>query len=210
MQFFAIIPAAGRSQRMGRPKLLLPWRDKTVIEHVLDVWRASQVTQAVLIVHPLDEPLAALGLRSGAIVVRPEIAPGEMKDSVRVGLDYVARKFRPGDDDAWLLAPADMPTLSTATIDRLIDAYRATAGTGDAARRTIWAPAAGPRRGHPVLFPWPLAAALENLSPEEGLNALLKQFPVATIEADASAILEDLDTAEDYERLKNDRDSSAG
>ena len=29
---FAIIPAAGRSVRMGRQKLLMPWGDATLIE----------------------------------------------------------------------------------------------------------------------------------------------------------------------------------
>ena len=35
MQTFAVIPAAGRSQRMRQPKLLLPWNHGTLIEHVL-------------------------------------------------------------------------------------------------------------------------------------------------------------------------------
>jgi CTP:molybdopterin cytidylyltransferase MocA len=35
MQTFAIIPAAGRSVRMGQPKLLLPWGQTTLLEHVL-------------------------------------------------------------------------------------------------------------------------------------------------------------------------------
>ena len=32
-RFFAIIPAAGYSRRMGAPKLLLPFRNATVIDH---------------------------------------------------------------------------------------------------------------------------------------------------------------------------------
>ena len=40
---FAIVPAAGRSTRMGRPKLLLPWSDGSMIESQLRAWRASRV-----------------------------------------------------------------------------------------------------------------------------------------------------------------------
>ena len=39
---FAVVPAAGRSRRMGRPKLLLPWGESTIIQQVLGAWRASQ------------------------------------------------------------------------------------------------------------------------------------------------------------------------
>ncbi len=53
-----------------------------------------------------------------------------------------------------------------------------------------------------MLFPWPLAAPIDELAPDEGLNALLARHPVHTIEGDARAVLEDLDTPEDYERLR--------
>jgi molybdenum cofactor cytidylyltransferase len=202
MQFFAIIPAAGSSQRMGRPKLLLPWQGATVIEHVLDAWRASQVTHRVLVVHPLDERLAELGRRCGATVIQPELAPPEMKASVRIALEHVARHFEPGEDDAWLLAPADMPTLTSTVIDRLIDAHRASVSAGGKIPRTIWAPVADGRRGHPVLFPWALAAEVNRLAAGEGINALCSRFPVGTVEARRAEILEDLDSPEDYDRLR--------
>ena len=38
----AIVPAAGRSQRMGRPKLLLPLGARPVVEHVLRAIGASR------------------------------------------------------------------------------------------------------------------------------------------------------------------------
>src|SRR5690349_18959505 len=42
-----ILLGAGRSQRMGRPKLLLPWGDTSIIGHLINQWgalRAEQVT----------------------------------------------------------------------------------------------------------------------------------------------------------------------
>jgi len=39
----AIILAAGKSTRMGSPKMLLPWGDITVIEHVIAVFSKSGV-----------------------------------------------------------------------------------------------------------------------------------------------------------------------
>ena len=34
-----VILGAGASSRMGRPKLLLPWRDTTVIGQIIRQWR---------------------------------------------------------------------------------------------------------------------------------------------------------------------------
>ncbi len=201
MQTFAIIPAAGRSLRMGQPKLLLPWGESTVLEHVLATWTASRVDRVVLVVHPQDAEIVKLGVAAGVHVVQPETAPEEMKVSVQLALDYISH-FGPSATDAWLLAPADMPTLSTATIDQLIAAYESSLAASPAATPRIWAPRSGGRRGHPVLFPWALRSEVTELGPDEGINALMSRHEVAYVEAKADAILEDLDTPQDYDRLR--------
>ncbi len=201
MQAFAIIPAAGRSQRMGQPKLLLPWGQATLIEQVLTTWRASRASQVILVAHPQDQRIAELAAAAGAHVVRPETPPDEMKVSVRLALEFAAR-FQPRPNDAWLLAPADMPGLAVPTIDRLIDAYQTSLRGPDTTAR-IWAPSHRGRRGHPVLFPWLLAAEVPCLAAGEGLNALLARHPVEDVESTEDAISEDLDTPEDYQRLRS-------
>jgi molybdenum cofactor cytidylyltransferase len=201
MQTFAIIPAAGRSQRMGQPKLLLPWGPATLIEHVLATWRASRASQVIVVVHPQDQRISELAAAAGAHVVRPETPPEEMKVSVRLALEFAAR-FQPRPSDAWLLAPADMPGLTAQTIDHLIDAYQASL-RGPDPTACIWAASYRGRRGHPVLFPWSLAAEVARLAAGEGLNALLARHPVADVESADDAISEDLDTPEDYERLRS-------
>ncbi len=206
MQTFAVIPAAGRSQRMGRPKLLLPWGTSTVIERVLAAWRASRVDQIVVVVHPADAQLAELARKHDATVVQPNDPPEQMKTSIRLGLAEIARRFSPQETDAWLLAPADMPELSPEVIDRLIAAHAQSVAETAGAPPTIWAASAAGRRGHPVLFPWSLAREVERLAADEGPNALLARHAVRTIEAPPRAVLEDLDTPEDYERLRPEGD----
>jgi CTP:molybdopterin cytidylyltransferase MocA len=111
------------------------------------------------------------------------------------------RAFDPSDEDAWLVAPADMPGLSTRVIDRLVDAYAA--GLGTSAGRCIRAPRQGAKSGHPVLFPWSLAAEVGRLGPAEGLNALVARNRVEYIEVDEGDVGgEDFDTPADYERLR--------
>jgi molybdenum cofactor cytidylyltransferase len=199
MKSFAIIPAAGRSQRMGQPKLLLPWRGTTVIEHVVGVWRSSRVDHVVVIIHPSDVRLAELAHGAGAHLLQPDPPPPEMKISVREGLAFVERRFHPSATDAWLMAPADMPGIDAAMIDALLEAYQASLDRGIEPR--IWVPQVGGRRGHPVLFPWRLATEVERLGPDEGLDALVARSEVRAIDFPERERLADFDTPEDYERL---------
>ncbi|MEX2559235.1 MAG: nucleotidyltransferase family protein [Pirellulales bacterium] len=195
---FAIVPAAGRSERMGRPKLLLPWRGATVIEHVLSAWKRAGVSRVVVVVHPEDQALAAVCRDAGVDVVVADPPPADMKASVQCGLAHVASHYAPSASDAWLLAPADMPLLEPGWIEKLLSSRR------PAPDEIIVASCQG-RRGHPVLFAWPLAREAAELMPDEGLNVLLDRHPCRRVEL-PSEVLGDLDTPGDYQRLPHGRD----
>jgi molybdenum cofactor cytidylyltransferase len=120
-----------------------------------------------------------------------------MKDSVRAALAHLRQSAAPGPDDVWLMAPADMPELSSRVVDRLIAAASQFPGE-------ILVPRAGGRRGHPVLFPFAFSNHVERLGPDEGLNRLLELLPVRELEwpaeAAEEAVPDDLDTPADYAR----------
>jgi len=194
---FAIVPAAGRSRRMGQDKLLLPWGDSTVIESLLAGWLASDVDEIVVVVRRDQTELQTLC--RNVTVVTPPIAPPEMKDSVLAALDHIRKAFAPADSDVWLLAPADMPQLNPAVVNELLAAH-------EPASPAIIVPTSDGKRGHPVLFPWAIASSVATLAENEGVNALLERFPVRTVECGGPAIHGDLDTPDDYERLRSDAD----
>lgn len=191
---FAIVPAAGRSQRMGQPKLLLPWGATTVIEHVLAAWKASRVLAVIVTVHPGDDVLIARCRAAGADVVIVDPPPADMKASVAAGLAYAEATYHPGPADVWLLAPADMPRLNARLIEQLLSAHKPH-------DPRVLVPVAAGRRGHPVLFPWPLAAAVSKLPTEQGIDALVAAAHPVEIDCDELAAFADLDTPDDYERL---------
>lgn len=219
MRFFAIVPAAGHSRRMGRPKLLLPLRmdfepsgkasgrgpagtstpsERPVINYVLAAWRGAGVDAAVAIVRRDDPALAQVCQTSGALVVSPPNAPPDMKTSVWHGLEFIRQQFAPADEDCWMLAPGDMPWLRSATIRAVMEVCRANPG------RAV-APVCQGRRGHPAAFPWPMAAEVARLGPDEGVKALLEQEEPLEARLPATeslACLTDLDTPEQYERLR--------
>ena len=193
---FAVVPAAGRSRRMGQPKLLLPLGDQTLFEHLVSAWTASGVERVVVVIHPNDKKLAELARNSGADVVVPDRPPEEMKISVRLGLEWIEANCRPAETDAWLLAPADMPRLDSGAIDAVLSAYTP-------AEPRIIVPKHKGRRGHPVLFPWKLAADVARLGPNEGVSELFSRHEFFELDYPDPCVLDDVDTPEDYERLED-------
>jgi molybdenum cofactor cytidylyltransferase len=124
-----------------------------------------------------------------------------MRASVAFALGEIRRLFSPYTRDAWLAAPADLPRLSAAVIDRLIEEHRR-----DPSGALV--PTVQQRRGHPVLFPWNWATRVRQLGAEEGLNSLLREG--RTQEVDCSDLIQavelnDVDTPEDYQGLTSGR-----
>jgi molybdenum cofactor cytidylyltransferase len=186
MRSFVILPAAGRSRRMGQPKLLMPWGQTTVIEHVLHAWQSSQV----------DDPrLLSICKSLDVHVVAPPTAPPQMKHSVQYGLEYIQQEFAPGADDRWLLCPADTPKISAVIIDQALAAARS-----DPSLRIV-IPVYQGRRGHPVVFPWILAEQVFALGENEGVNAVVRRNSVLECFVEDDGILEDLDTPDQYNKL---------
>lgn len=196
-RLFAIVPAAGYSRRMGRPKLLLPLGDGTVISRVLSVLQRGGVAHTVVVVRPGDDELRAEVLACGAVAVSPLHPPPTMRHSVEFALGYVAESYRPVATDGWLMSPADHPLLDERLLAGLLARWR----TGEC---RILVPAYQGRRGHPVLFRWELAEKVKALPPDCGINELLRrnEADVRELAVADPAILQDLDTPADYARLR--------
>jgi molybdenum cofactor cytidylyltransferase len=202
-RYFALVPAAGHSIRMGQPKLLMPLSGQPVIAHTLAAWQQSVVDRVVVVVRADDVPLADLIRASPSIdLVIPPVPPPDMKASLGAALDHLAQHNSPTADDAFLVAPADMPRLSPAIVDRLIVRHQ-----GDA-KKTILTPSLNGKRGHPVLFPWPLAAEIFALGAEEGLDVVVNRHapvsvPCEDLVCETEYPFADIDTPEDFRRMTN-------
>ena len=202
-RLWALIPAAGRSRRMGLPKLLLPWQDSTVIEHLVHTLSRPEIAAVFVIVRPDDLELQAAVRRTSAIAVVPDHEPLDMRDSVELGLRTIRERFQPRDDDGWLLIPADHPLIEPDVLDGLLTRW----ADSDC---QVLVPTFRKRRGHPALLRWTCAALVEQLPREAGINALWKSSPGLITEwpTDRESVLADLDTPEDYahwqQRLNHD------
>ncbi len=204
-RLFAVIPAAGHSVRMGRPKLLLPYRGTTVIGSVLQTLSIPSITGTYVVVRADDLALRQEVEIHHGQVVSPAVNPPDMRASVEFALQHIATQHEPTDDDGWLLIPADHPLLSPALLAELLTVW-------DVQRPEILVPTYLGRRGHPTLFRWSTVRALADIPADRGLNWLLDRFADRVLDwpCDHPEATQDLDTPEDYERLlKQENDASA-
>jgi molybdenum cofactor cytidylyltransferase len=204
MRTFALIPAAGLSQRMGRPKLLLPLGGRTVLEHVLAALDAGGVAEKLVVVGPDGAALAEVAARAGSGVLRLDEQTPDMRATCLHGLDALEERYRPGPEDGWLLVPADHPTLDAALVRTLV-----TAAEAEPAMAVV-VPAYQGRRGHPVWIRWRHLADIRRLPPDQGLNHFIRSQAGLTRELDwpDAEVLRDLDTPGDYEQLLRDHEGS--
>jgi molybdenum cofactor cytidylyltransferase len=194
---FGLIPAAGKSVRMGTPKLALPLGGRSVLQRVLAAVRAGGVAETLVVLGPHVAELAPQARAEGAhVLVLPEATP-DMRATVEHGLRWLEEHCRPAAEDGWLLLPADHPALDPTVVPRLLEARAATA-------RSIVLPTCGGKRGHPALIDWRHAAAVRGLPPGQGLNVYFRQQKEQTLEVavESADVLCDLDTPEDYARLQ--------
>jgi molybdenum cofactor cytidylyltransferase len=195
---FAVIPAAGKSVRMGRPKLSLPLGSSTVLEHVVDALHRGGVGHVLVVIAPHVAELTEPARRAGAAVCLLEHATADMRATVEEGLRWFEERYELRADDLWLLCPADHPALDAAVVARLQieKAHHPEA--------SILIPTFEGKRGHPALIAWKHVGGIRALPCGEGLNVYLRQHAAETLEVpvESASILIDLDTPEDYDRLR--------
>jgi len=194
-QFAVVILGAGRSSRMGRPKLLLPWRSTTILGHLIEQWTGLGATQIALVRAVDDSALEQERLRSSSptdCIVNPAPERG-MFSSVQCAALWPG--WKPGLTH-WILALGDQPHLRPETLRRLVD-------TAKAAPEAIHQPARAGRPRHPVLLP---QSAFERLRSATASD--LKHFldgcpePRRTLEIPDPGLDLDLDTPEEYQQAK--------
>jgi molybdenum cofactor cytidylyltransferase len=194
----AIVPAAGLSRRMGRPKLTLPVEGGTVIASVVEALIQGGVETIVVVVPPRD----AIGhaelvqsIRPGVHVVEASEQPPDMRASVELGIKFLSELAQ--TPETVLLAPGDLVGATAPLITATIFAARANPGR-------IVVPVVLGKRGHPVALPWSQVLEIPKLPRDVGVNALLKQRPAEVVECvvEEPGALVDLDTPEDYERWR--------
>jgi len=187
----AIVVAAGLSTRMGAPKQLLPYGQRTVIEQIVSVLLGCPLTEIVVVIgyerQAMETKLAPWPVRP---IFNPAYQAQEMLSSIQCGLSALDTPVQ-----ATLIVLGDQPQLEERVIRALIEAYQAK-------ERGLIIPSFQMRRGHPILIDrayWPEILALEaGKTLKTVIKARTDEIQHVVVQTDS--ILRDIDTPEAYHR----------
>jgi molybdenum cofactor cytidylyltransferase len=198
-----IILAAGASTRFGQPKQLMRLKNKYLIEWVLDAALNSRLERVVLVLgdshQKILQALDPISQHSKLqIEINQQVKKGQ-SHSLRVGLSKVKHAF-----SAVMFLRGDQPMLSATTINTLLEKFWA-------ASKDICVPTYSGKRGTPTLFSRRFYTPLMNLKGDIGARQLIDENPdhVLTVEIDDPLCFFDIDTQQDFEKLKKKLEGAA-
>ncbi len=185
----AILLAAGASTRMGCVKLLLPWKNSTLLEHSIEQLKESEIDFFVVVLGANQDIIREKVNFDGIdVVVNSQWQKG-MATSIASGVRFLLKK-RP-EIQSILVALADQPLLDYKYYNNLIDNILIS-------KNKIVASSYSNELGVPAIFDRDYFDDLLNLEGSQGARALLRGSSVKVTPVNAGELALDLDTREAY------------
>jgi len=185
----AILLAAGQSKRMSRPKMILPWRDTTVIGYVLKTLMDAGLKDISVITggHQQEVKQAILSLPV-RIVYNPDFEKGEMISSIITGLKSLEEQT-----EAALIVLGDQPQIEPEIVENIVDTYHQRG-------EKIIVPSYRMHRGHPWLLHRSFWNEIFALGKGKSMRDFLsrREKEIYYLNVDTSSVIQDLDTPDDY------------
>jgi len=184
-----VVLAAGSASRFGRAKQVIEWQGETLVH------RAARTA--------LEAGLSPVIVVTGAYVGETQAALTELKVTLAHNSDWEAGQSAsvqtgvralPEGAGAAVFLLVDQPLVSASLIRRLVEVHAESLPP-------VVAPQAGGRRANPVLFDRSTFAHLLDLDGDQGGRQLFTKFAPTWVPWHDEAILGEIDTPEDYQRL---------
>ena len=180
---------------MGEAKQLLRLGESTVLGQTLENVRGAGVDEVVLVLgcsaQTIRQQLPIPLIESLKVVINPNYEQG-MAGSLREGLSALDPQT-----DAAFIVLADQPFIRPETLNRIIDQYRHS-------NVQIVVPLYKGLRGNPVLLDRSVFPECMALDGDIGCRAIFGGHleGIVKVEVDDAGILLDIDSKDDYERLR--------
>jgi len=183
-----LVLGAGGSTRLGQPKQLLPYGDKTLLDHTLGTARACKFDQLVVPIGGAAEEVRERVDLSGAEVVVNYAYGSGCSSSIAAALGAVDPRC-----EVLVLMLGDQPGVTPDTVQTLLD------GRGDASLAVC---RYDDGRGHPLAFHRSILSSLADLHGDKGVWRLLDERADEVTEVRIPGPVPlDVDTPEDYQAV---------
>ena len=192
-----LILAAGSSSRLGTEKQLLRWNHKSLIQHAVAESLKLKTVKTFVV------------LGFNAAIIRKEIKDQDVViienqnwdrgigSSISYGIENISKN---ANFDGVLISLVDQPLLDYHYLQKMIICFRKDLTRPVATKYKL-------KLGVPAVFPTSYIQKLIGLQGDEGAKRVLNTADlVETIEADGLHM--DIDTMEDYEKVKNVKGNS--
>jgi molybdenum cofactor cytidylyltransferase len=147
---------------MGRPKALLPYREGTFLQHLLDVTRHPKIgVTRVVLGAGAEEIRGVAKLDPSVVVINREWEKGQLS-SICAGVRSLAEI----ETDGIVICPVDHPLISAGLVNDLVGQFYKSG-------KAIVLPAYKGRRGHPVIFSSALYGELLAAPTDKGARAVV-------------------------------------
>jgi len=189
-----MILAAGEASRMGKAKMLLPFKKTTILAHLIEESISVEPNNVQLVTgyyHDLIQ--AEINTDKVNIVHNSDYKLG-MSSSIQVGLTAMLTACP--SLDFLIIVVSDQPFLNRSILRSLLNKQLLTT-------KGIIASTYNGIQGTPVLLSCAYFTHLYNLTGDKGARVILQQFPddIEAIDFELGEL--DIDTEEDYERFCN-------
>jgi len=147
---------------MGRPKALLPYRESTFLEHLIQVTRHPRIGVTRVVLGSGAEQIQTIArLDPSLVVLNPDWEKGQLS-SICAGVRSLAEI----ETDGFVLCPVDHPLVSATLVGNLVEQFYANT-------KSIVLPTYKGRRGHPVIFSNALYGELLDAPADKGARAVV-------------------------------------
>jgi molybdenum cofactor cytidylyltransferase len=191
-----IILAAGNSSRMGEPKQLMMFKNKTFLQHIIGEARNALLDPVICVTGYQSEVISESITGMEVSVVYNEHWSEGMGSGISAGIKHLLLS----DVDSVILTVSDQPHVSS---DLFLTMLKMKARSG----KKIVASSYAGTLGTPVLFSKEYFNQLKSLNGNQGAKNIVKiNLPdVCSVEFEKGNI--DIDTKEDYKNLISENDT---
>ncbi|MDD2521496.1 MAG: nucleotidyltransferase family protein [Anaerolineaceae bacterium] len=189
MKVVGIVLAAGGASRFGEIKQLLPWREKNLVNTVVETAQIAGLDPIIVVLGASAEQIrATVPYSSAQVVINPDWEQGQ-STSLKTGVKAIS-----GNVDGALFLLCDQPQISVNLVSSVVEEGLRTG--------KVVVPVIDDRRANPVYFPAVCFPLFETLEGDAGGRQIVSACPHTTLIWMDDWMARDIDTPGDYLDLR--------
>lgn len=186
----AIVLASGLSERFGQNKLLMPLGDQSIVEHVIDKVKDSNIKDSYLVYGNNEIYFTKISKSKNIKLIHNENFYLGQSASVKEGIKFIGDNY-----SGAMFLLGDQPFITTSTINSLMENFNNNPDK-------IIVPTYKGVRGNPVIFSREFFTEIKNIEGDRGARDIIKANNEKVMKVPIKDELEnfDIDTKDDYKK----------